>query len=137
MNVKRILLCEDDQILRKSLVLALELEGHIVSDFGNAEEALQLDSRILESFELLLTDLEMPGLNGLQLAAELTQLQPEIVVYLMSGHQLVWDNVQVLPTRFFRKPFALTELLHAVKNEPIPIRKNTLPPPHELSHPAA
>ena len=61
----RILLAEDDESLRRFLAAALVKAGHEVIDFGDGEEAFH--SLSANRFDLLLTDIVMPGLDGIEL----------------------------------------------------------------------
>src|SRR5712671_3446292 len=70
----KILLAEDDESLRRFLAAALERAGHAVTSFGDGAEAYQC----LKSghFDLLLSDIVMPGLDGIELAKRAADLHP-------------------------------------------------------------
>ncbi|MBU0943166.1 MAG: cache domain-containing protein [Proteobacteria bacterium] len=82
---ERIMLVDDEEIIVKMGKQMLEKLGYQVSDFTNSEEALQAFVNAPESFDLLITDLTMPGLTGIQLATEIMQLRAELPVILCSG----------------------------------------------------
>ena len=107
----RILVCEDNHLLRKTLVNLLRLKGYSVLDFADAEEVLSLGINEFEGFDLLLTDIEMPGTNGLELSHLLKSYRPEIKIVLMSGHEIDQREVERLDASFFAKPFCCTQLL--------------------------
>lgn len=80
----RLLLVEDEFLIRLTLAETLQDAGYEVVDAADADEAL---SRVAEtSFSLLLTDIQLPGpVNGHELAARIRELLPEIPVIFMTG----------------------------------------------------
>ncbi|HXC29380.1 MAG TPA: response regulator, partial [Stellaceae bacterium] len=83
----RILLAEDDDQLRPFLERGLQRAGHIVDSVGDGLAALALAKDT--SFDLLLADVVMPGLDGIELAREMTLLQPGIRVMFITGFAAV------------------------------------------------
>src|SRR3569832_306674 len=79
----RILLVEDDDHVRLVLALALELAGHEVHAAANAAEALSLSERL--AFDLVATDVGLPGASGVELARRLAQGGVEAVLFI-TGH---------------------------------------------------
>jgi PAS domain S-box-containing protein len=82
-DVPRVLLVEDEEAVRELLSSALERNGFQVVAAGSAEEALTLAS---PAFQILLTDVSLPGLSGVQLARQLRRALPALRVLLMSGY---------------------------------------------------
>jgi two-component system, NtrC family, C4-dicarboxylate transport response regulator DctD len=80
----RILVVEDDRMVRRALVEWLGISGHVTSEADNASAALA----VLESEkpDLVLSDVRMPGLSGLQLLERLRALDPDLPVVLITGH---------------------------------------------------
>ena len=70
----KILLAEDDNDMRRFLVKALQQAGYEVSSFDNGQSAY--DQLRVEPFELLLTDIVMPEMDGIELARRATELDP-------------------------------------------------------------
>lgn len=105
----RILYVEDNVDLRETIAMLMEGEGRTVTACGTAEEALVLDA--VERFDLLVSDANLPGLSGTELARRLLADHPERWVVLCSGYELgsyprEWGpNVRIL-----LKPFELEEL---------------------------
>jgi len=100
-----ILVVEDDQLVRKSLVLFIRSLGYSVLDAGSAEEALDCSMR--EPISLLLTDLHLPARNGLELAGALRARGTTVPVVLLSGYlneQAQIQAKQVGINAFLRKP---------------------------------
>lgn len=107
----RIALVDDREILAESMVAMLRRLGHFPSAFYSAEEMLAAED--LEDFQLLITDLELPGMDGLELAEHLAVLHPSMRPILMSGHpqtsESIPDSMEFLP-----KPFTLARLVQVI-----------------------
>ena len=112
-----ILLVEDDSAMRRFIRTVLKRLGHIVISAPDGEEALALleKSRPLEP-NLLLTDMVMPRLGGLDLAQKLSEQFPKMPILLMSGYpeQHAIASKSGLEFSFLRKPFATGELISKV-----------------------
>lgn len=102
-----ILLVDDQSDLRSLLRRALELEGYSVWEAGDGEEALEIAETEGKRIHLLLTDLRMPGMDGYELARELTCRRPDIQVLYMSGYS---ENLPPPGVPFLQKPFRLDTL---------------------------
>ena len=86
----KILLAEDDNDMRRFLVKALQTAGYNVASFDNGLSAY---NRLREEpFELLLTDIVMPEMDGIELARRATELDPEIKVMFITGFAAVALN---------------------------------------------
>jgi DNA-binding response OmpR family regulator len=110
---RTVLLAEDDPALRKLLSMVLRLAGyHVVSAFDglNALQVILADSR---KVDLLITDFEMPRMNGIQLASTAVGLRPDLKVLIVSGR---YDPaIQQTGMRFLHKPFRPSELVERVE----------------------
>src|SRR5690348_10809776 len=117
-GARSILLVEDQQSLRKLMVKMLLDGGYAVLDAGSATEGLDVFESSPELFHLAIIDMVMPGMSGLDLAAELSRRRPELKVLYMSGYG---DSVAMESVRSFApecvliKPFNQEELLHSVR----------------------
>jgi two-component system cell cycle response regulator CpdR len=111
----KILLAEDDDDMRRFLVRALENAGHTVVSFDNGLSAYH---RLREEpFELLLTDIVMPEMDGIELARRATQLDPDIKVMFITGFAAVAlnpDSQTPKDAKILSKPFHLRELVSEV-----------------------
>ena len=106
---------EDEALVRQQFAHQLAALGFRVTATGHAAEALEaLASN--EAFELLITDVVMPGMNGRQLAEHAALLRPQLPVLFTSGHtdDAVLRKTGRLSTNFLRKPFGRRELARAV-----------------------
>jgi DNA-binding NtrC family response regulator len=108
----RLLLVEDKDSFRKLLLQALEGSGFAVAAVGDPREALAALDR--ESFQMLVTDLRLPGFSGLELIQRAKRLQPSLRVLLMSAFGEPKDIVEAMQAGaddFLPKPFDLDAFL--------------------------
>ena len=94
----------------------LEMEGHEVTDAGSGEEALE--NFQAEHFDLSFLDLKHPGINGVEVLAELRRLRPVTPAVLMTGHraeQLIGQAIENGALRVLRRPFEIEEVLSLVR----------------------
>jgi two-component system cell cycle response regulator CpdR len=114
-TVTRILLAEDDESMRGFLVRALKRAGYEVTDFANGEEAFErLKS---EPLTLLLTDIVMPKMDGIELARRASELDPDLKIMFITGFAAVVLNNDVAApkdARVLSKPFHLKDLVREV-----------------------
>jgi two-component system cell cycle response regulator CpdR len=112
---KRILLAEDDESLRAFLERALAKAGYEVIGFANGKDAY--DCLINESFALLLTDIVMPQMDGIELARLASELNPKLKIMFITGFAAVTLNTNT-PTpkdaRVLSKPFHLKDLVREI-----------------------
>ncbi|MCY0110824.1 sigma-54 dependent transcriptional regulator [Pseudomonas monsensis] len=111
----KVLLVEDDRSLREALADTLLLAGHDYQAVGSAEEALTAVAR--EAFSLVLSDVNMPGMDGHQLLALLRARQPQLPVLLMTAHGAVERAVDAMrqgAADYLVKPFEPKALLDLV-----------------------
>jgi putative nucleotidyltransferase with HDIG domain len=111
----RILVVDDEQTVRGICREFLELHDYVVDEARNGSEALELMSRV--SFSLILSDVMMPDINGLELASIVRRRFPDTLVILITGHgtiDLAKDAIQRGAFDFVTKPFKMTELKRMV-----------------------
>jgi two-component system cell cycle response regulator CpdR len=112
---QKILLAEDDNDMRRFLAKALQNAGYAVVSFDNGLSAY---NRLREEpFELLLTDIVMPEMDGIELARRATELDPEIKVMFITGFAAVAlnpDNHAPRQAKILSKPFHLKDLVNEV-----------------------
>jgi PAS domain S-box-containing protein len=108
---RRVLLVEDEVVLRMSTTDMLERIGCFVAGVGSGEQALELLARG-GSFDLLLTDLGLPGMSGEELAARVRQQFPRLPVVVASGYG--WSGVQGEGLQFISKPYSVVDLQQAL-----------------------
>jgi CheY-like chemotaxis protein len=102
----RILIVDDHLNLVKSLYLGLKREGFEVETANSAPLALDLVRKM--EFDWVLTDLDMPSMDGKELVIKLREIKPDIRVVVMSS-QTVPESLSTFPV--LKKPFLFEELL--------------------------
>ncbi len=111
----RILVVEDEEKLARFIELELLHEGYEVEKSGNGREALEI--ALGESFDLVLLDIMLPGLNGLEVLRRL-QKEKDVPVILLTARDAVMDKVSGLDAGavdYITKPFAIEELLARIR----------------------
>ncbi|HKZ97181.1 MAG TPA: response regulator [Hyphomicrobiaceae bacterium] len=111
----RILLAEDDESMRGFLERALGKAGYDVIAFANGEEAFERLKE--EPFTLLLTDIVMPRMDGIELARRASELDPDLKIMFITGFAAVVLNNDAAPNdaRVLSKPFHLKDLVREVE----------------------
>ena len=114
----RILLAEDDAATRDLVQRALGLEGHEMIVTQDGLEALEKLQAAPARIDLLITDVQMPGLDGVALAEKALGINPKLRIVLMSGFADELDRADHLKPRISRvitKPFTLEQIRSAAK----------------------
>ncbi|MEQ9501607.1 MAG: response regulator [Deltaproteobacteria bacterium] len=113
---RTVLLAEDQEQVRRLVARVLVRMGWEVLMAEDADEALRVAAEHRGAFELLVTDVQMPGKSGVELATLLLAERPELPVLFMSGHTMD-DALQPLLARghrFLQKPFLPSDLRDAI-----------------------
>ena len=105
---KRILLAEDQSDVRQVLALLLQVDQHRVTLTANGREALDRFTR--EPFDLVITDLAMPEMNGDELARRIKQIAPAQPILMITASADDLDNCANLLDGILRKPFTIADL---------------------------
>jgi len=110
----RILLAEDDQVMREYLARALERSGYSVDAVDRGTAAIPLLES--ERFDLLLTDIVMPEMDGIELAQRAGEMAPDLRVMFITGFAAVTLKAgrEVPHARVLSKPFHLKDLVAEV-----------------------
>ncbi len=114
-TMARILLAEDDDDLRRFLVKALEKAGHAVTSFGEGASAYEEIKQT--TFDLLLTDIVMPEMDGIELARRAAELDPSLKIMFITGFAAVAlnpDSKAPKDAKVLSKPFHLRDLVDEV-----------------------
>lgn len=107
-----LLVVDDDQDVRGILAERLQEVGYTVLEAGNGEEAMRLLDEHAE-LRVMITDIRMPGISGLELAKVAARQRPALRIILISGYFMP----QQIEQRFLKKPFRLEQLEMAVRAE--------------------
>ncbi len=114
----RILLVEDDASVRKLLTTLLSRQGYNVTAADSPSEAICMSEAAVEPFELLISDVVMPNMNGPQLGAILMGSQPDLRVMYVSGYPsdaIVQRGIFQGTSAFLQKPFTADQLVGKVR----------------------
>ena len=111
----KILVVEDDPNLREAIVDSLMLKGHQVHEVCNGVEAVKVIAQ--SSLDIVLSDINMPEMDGLQLLAQVKKNQPWLPMILMTAYGDVGQAVkamQIGANDYLMKPFEVQELLSVI-----------------------
>lgn len=127
----RVLLTEDDEAVRSFVKRALELDGHWVAAAEDGAEALEALTEHDGNFDLLVSDIKMPVMDGIALALQAGKNWPGLPILLMTGfadQRERASGLDALVHDVITKPFSLADIRAAVRNalagvEPIQVRR--------------
>jgi DNA-binding response OmpR family regulator len=130
---KKILVVDDEQSIRALLNDILSAEGYEVQDASNGKEAIEKIAKIVP--DLIITDLQMPVMDGLELIKTVRAEQPDILFLVITGYATVDSAIQALQLgaiNYITKPFKMEDLLGIVRkglriNELKQVTMETLP----------
>ena len=114
-TMAKIILAEDDDDMRRFLVKALEKAGHQVTAFGEGASAFEEIKQT--TFDLLLTDIVMPEMDGIELARRAAELDPHLKIMFITGFAAVAlypDSKAPKDAKVLSKPFHLRDLVAEV-----------------------
>lgn len=115
----RILVAEDDENVRTFVVRALEFSGHEIVDASDGGLALEILDADTEGFDLLLSDIKMPVMDGIELAHNVGQRFRTLPIVLMTGFADQRERAQSLEAYVYdviSKPFSLAQLVEKVED---------------------
>jgi two-component SAPR family response regulator len=115
---ERILVLEDDESLREILCEALRDEAYSVCPAASAQQAIQ--SAEESGFDIIVADIRMAGVDGIQAVEAVRLGQPQIRIILMTGYSSEADSVRALHLgihEYLRKPFQAEDLILAVERQ--------------------
>ncbi len=113
----KILVVDDEDSLRMSLTSILELEGFEVKDADNGYKAIELAKQ--EDFDMIFSDIRMPGINGTDTFKEIKKIKPDIIGVMMTAYALNDLITEALNSGAFTclsKPFEIDTLLSVIKD---------------------
>ena len=114
-NRTHVLLVEDEAPLREAVAERLGDHGF---DVAQAETGAQALEKLADfAFDIVITDLRLPGIEGMRVIEAALERYPEIIAIVVTGYGTVRDAVEVIKrgaTDFVTKPFQFDELMHAL-----------------------
>src|ERR687898_1243797 len=114
-STTHLLLVEDEAPLRQAVAERLEDHGFVVVQAETGERAVEALAEF--AFDILVTDLRLPGMDGVQVIDAAVERYPDIIAIVITGYGTVRDAVGVIKrgaTDFVTKPFQFEELMHAL-----------------------
>ena len=144
MSQAHILLIDDEAIALDNLSHVLEREGHRITACKDGAEGMAALAR--EDFDLVLTDLKMPGVDGMEVLRQVRQKHTDTPVVMITGHATLDSAVEAMKAGAFHylaKPFRLAEAREVVKsalelcrvkreNQELRLRIESLDKPHTI-----
>ncbi|MGI6656255.1 MAG: response regulator [Desulfobulbus sp.] len=115
MNTLRVLIVDDEEDFRQTIVKRLNARKIQASGAGSGPEALELVKGA--DFDVIVLDVKMPGMDGLETLRHIKQMKPEIEVVMLTGHASVefgMKGMQLGAFDYIMKPAPLNELLDTI-----------------------
>src|SRR5690606_24351776 len=116
MDRQRILTIEDDSAIRRGVVDVLEFEGYAILEADRGDTGLEL--ALGRTYDLLLLDLVLPGVGGLEILKQVRELRPTLPVIILSARGEEADRIAGLKLGaddYVVKPFSVKELVARVQ----------------------
>jgi len=113
---ERILVVDDDEALLEILQKGLSLHGYSCEATKRAASALELIEK--DSFDIMIADIIMPDMNGLELTERVKRIRPEMIIVVITGHieDFPYDRaIEAGASDFIKKPFTIKELLARIR----------------------
>ena len=113
----RIMVVDDEHLIRWSLEQNLKKQGYDVLTAGNGEEALRLVRE--EQPDLVLLDIQLPGITGLDVLEKIKEIDDEIIVIMVTAHgglETAVNAMRLGAYDYINKPFNLDELVSTVRS---------------------
>lgn len=132
----RIFVIDDERLIRVTTADELREAGYMVREFASAEAALHEVRESGEEVDIVISDMKMPGMDGLQFITNIKNLKPDVYVLLITAHATVNTAVEAMKLGaydYLSKPFSMDELLlslerikelKAVKEENLQLRRH-------------
>ena len=114
-NRGSILVVDDESIIRQLLVRTISRDGYSVSEASDGVAALEVLQK--SHFDIVVSDIKMPRMNGMELLTEIRSKYPRVSVVLITGHGSEYNAEAVTEAgadQFITKPFKNTEISHTL-----------------------
>jgi len=113
----RVLIADDEESMRKLVARAIAMDGHAIVTAQDGAEALDILTRDNGAFDLLLTDIQMPVMDGIALALSAKRDFPDLTILLMTGYAAQRErasNLNAIAHDVISKPFSVADIRTAV-----------------------
>lgn len=115
--MSKILIADDEDSMRQLVARAIAMDGHEIVTAHDGAEALEILTRADGAFDLLLTDIQMPVMDGIALALSVARDFPDLTILLMTGfadQRERASNLNALVHDVVTKPFSVADIRTAV-----------------------
>jgi len=129
-----VIIVDDDERLLEIFKTALSLEGYQCETASSADSALELINKT--SFDIMLTDIRMPGIEGFELTHKAKEIIPDMAVIIMTAYaeEFSYDNaMEAGASDFIKKPFTLNELMARIQHVKLQEKVRTMAVTDELT----
>jgi DNA-binding NtrC family response regulator len=112
----KVLIVDDEERFRNTMCKLLKVEGFDASTAGSGPQAL--DELQQKGYDVVILDVRMPEMNGVQVLAEIRKIDPEIEVIIMTGYASVDTAKEIMKIGaydYLLKPYAITELVEKIE----------------------
>jgi DNA-binding NtrC family response regulator len=116
MTRSRILVAEDDDVMRKSLSSLLKKENSLVDEAGDGHSGISMATET--EYDLVITDLKMPGKDGIELLRSVKSVHPQTAVIVITAYATIDTAIQAIKEGaedYLPKPFNLDQIRHVVR----------------------
>ncbi len=116
-DIRKILIAEDEDVIRDFVVINLRRAGYVVTDVDNGEKALEVFQKSDGDFDIVLLDVMMPGIDGFEVCKQIRAASNSVGIIMLSAKTQEMDKVSGLmlgADDYVTKPFSPTELLARV-----------------------
>ena len=116
---EKILLVDDEILLLNAMAQLLDEMGYSIVPFSNASDALKAYQDDPASFDIVVTDMTMPAMTGLELSEQILRINPEQPIILCTGHSELINKRKALETgirRYYEKPIIVAKLAAAIRD---------------------
>lgn len=116
-DIRKILIAEDEDVIRDFVVINLRRAGYVVTDVDNGEKALEVFQKSDGDFDIVLLDVMMPGMDGFEVCKQIRAASNSVGIIMLSAKTQEMDKVSGLmlgADDYVTKPFSPTELLARV-----------------------
>ena len=117
MPKEKILIVDDEKSIRDFLEIMLKKEGYKVASASSGEEALKLVNQI--NYDLVISDIRMKGMSGVELLKNIKEINPETVVLMVTAYASVDTAIDAMKAGaydYIAKPFKIEEVKHIIRN---------------------
>lgn len=117
MPKEKILIVDDEKSIREFLEIMLKKEGYKVGSAVSAEEALKLFNN--SNYELVISDIKMSGMDGVELLRKIKEINPETIVLMITAYASVDTAIDAMKAGaydYITKPFNVDEVKHIIRN---------------------